>query len=219
MQHIMEMWREAKTVDTRAKRLPSWVHLDYWTKALVRRIQRVIIQNAEMETFKLSILTGKQGKEQLKRLLTYHPFSPSRRPGPGPSRSQTPTPCCQRGCLPASTSGPVCRAVNGCMKHKPTHHTLLPSCSRLLHIDSFIYRTTHQILPGSLPWYIMARMRQDGFRTITLFSYLGKDQMRTSSDDTNFYLSEMKGFLQKSLTSSFSSWCICPGHIPSYLWM
>lgn len=52
MQHITKMWREAKTVDSRAKRLTSWVHLDYWTKALVRRNERVIIQNAEMDTLK-----------------------------------------------------------------------------------------------------------------------------------------------------------------------
>jgi len=36
----------------------------------------------------------------------------------------------------------------------------------------FIYLLTHQIFPGSRPWYIMARMRQDGLRTVTVFSYL-----------------------------------------------
>lgn len=35
---------------------------------------------------------------------------------------------------------------------------------------------THQIFPGSLPWYIIARTRQEGFRTVTVLSYLGHDQ-------------------------------------------
>lgn len=57
------------------------------------------------------------------RLPTYHPFSPWQRRGQGQSKSQTPKVYCQRGCLPASTSELVCRAVNGCIKHKTVHIT------------------------------------------------------------------------------------------------
>lgn len=217
MQHIMEMWREAKAVDTRAKRLTSWVHLDYWTKALVRRIERVITQNAEMGTFrKVSILTGEWGKEQFMRLQTYPPFSPWQRRGRGPSRSQTPEPCCQRGRLPASTSGRVCRAVNGCIQHKAdTSHTLL----FLLRTSPHLFINPHDASPDLPRFSAVVHHRQDAtgrFQNHHSVFVPGKREQVKRRQTSVF---RKRGFLQKSLTSSFSSWCICPGHIPSYLWM
>lgn len=41
---------------------------------------------------------------------------------------------------------------------------------------------THQIFAGSRPWYIIARMRQDGFRIVTVFSYLDKHKMGTTDN-------------------------------------
>lgn len=40
-------------------------------------------------------------------------------------RSQTPTPCCQRGCFPESTSGIVCHTAGGCNTHTHMSYLLL----------------------------------------------------------------------------------------------
>lgn len=49
----------------------------------------------------------------------------------------------------------------------------------------FIRVLTHQIFTGSRPWYIIARMRHDGFRIVTVLSYL-KNAQGGTADNTNY---------------------------------
>lgn len=167
---------------------------------------------------KFKSLQANRKKGKIMRSLTHPPFSPWQLQGQGQSKSQTPEPCCQRECLTASTSEQACHAVNGCIKHK---QTIVSSCSTKLHINQ------HNDSPNLPRFSAMVHHRQDatrGFENRHSVLISVEKKLKTVKKSFNrkqklqAYL-ETGGFPQKSLTSSFSSWCICPGHILFYLWM
>lgn len=79
-----------------------------------------------------------------------------------------------------SASAPECHIVDGCITLNPAPRNrviIIRMCEKTLNEGE-----SHQIFPGSRPWYIMAMMRQVGFRTVTVFSYLGAQMMLTDEN-------------------------------------
>lgn len=61
--------------------------------------------------------------------------------------------------------------------------------------DNFSHKLcalTHQIFAGSRPWYIIARMRHDGLRIVTVFSYLEKHKIGTTDDKNDSKLNGLQ---------------------------
>lgn len=226
MQHIMKMCREAKALHTRPNGLTSWVHLDHWPIAWRKRKEREITQRAgtkgeggrEYVTEKVWIIRATGSSQDCWH--TPHSFHDSSeheaRAGLEHQNFATSVDVPQSQHLGervipqvAEWQGNTSR-INTFIplrstKTQPSHQ--LPT-----HV------LTHQIFPGSRPWYIIARMRQDGFRIVTVFSYLDKHKMGTTDNSFSVWR-RLQVCHEKCLTSSFSSWCTYPGHIQSYLWM
>lgn len=73
--------------------------------------------------------------------------------------------------------------------HKKTHHWFFSLSDNFSHK---LCALTHHIFPGSRPWYIRARMRHDGLRIVTVFSYLEKHKMGMTDDKNDSKLNGLQ---------------------------
>lgn len=196
MQHIVKMCREAKALHTRPNRLTSWVHLDHWPIAWRKRKRRAITQRAdttgeeerEYVTEKVWIIRPTGGYQDCWH--TPHPFHDS-------SKHEARAGLKHQN-FATSVDVPQSQHLCECVVpqvaewqgNTSTHSSLFAPQKHKLPHQLPAHVLTHQIFPGSRPWYIIARMRQDGFRIVTVFSYLDKHKMGTADNSSFLSLKE-----------------------------
>lgn len=188
MQRVVKMCREAKALHAGPNRLLSRVHLDHWAVAWTGRKERAITKKKkkkELTLQKKTTAVGQTGKQQRKvhKIPVIPPILSMTEPSTRPEHVSN-----TRTLLPAWMFASV-RIWASVSYRRWLHHTetnRTSNLSALLKTQFWQKKTkkktcsnkslTHQIFPGSRPWYIIARMRQDGFRIVTVFSYLGTAQ-------------------------------------------
>lgn len=167
----MEMCREAEVLHTGSSRSSSWVHLNHWTIAWKMCRDSNYTKTWTLYHWRSPGTTMELHTAETSR--TSHSFHDSSQHEACTGLKHQDFAACMDVCQSQHLG--QCVVPQVATLHKNTHkNTQCPNGSFITLLKNLYnsYVPTHQILPGSRPWYIIARMRQEGLRIIIVFSYL-----------------------------------------------